>query len=81
MNLFILNMLHLLTSNGPLLVLLFLFIAIEEMCIPLSGKPILLVAAISAGTTHNLSLFMSLIVVGIAGSMLGSSIGFWMGCG
>ncbi len=49
------------------------------MCIPLSGEPILLVAAITAGTTHNLSLFLLLIVVSIAGSMVGGSIGFWMG--
>ena len=79
MNLFIPNILHLLTSNGLLLVPLFLLMAIEEMCIPLSGEAILLIAAISAGTTHNLSLFLLLMVVCIAGSTLGSSISFWMG--
>src|SRR5690349_5832458 len=52
---------------------------IEEMCIPVSGEPLLLVAAISAGTTHNLSVFLLLIFVSLAGSIVGSSIGFWMG--
>lgn len=79
MNLFITNIQHLLTANGPLLMSLFLFMSIEEMCIPLSGEPILLVAAITAGTTHNLSLFLLLTVVSIAGSMVGSIIGFSMG--
>jgi membrane protein DedA with SNARE-associated domain len=79
MNLFITNLLHLLTVNGPMLVSLFLFMVIEEMCIPLSGEPILLVAAITAGTTHNLTLFLVLTVVSLAGSMVGSIIGFSMG--
>lgn len=72
-------MLHLLATYSPWAVSIFLFSGIENMAIPLAGEPVLLIAAITAGTTHNLSLFLLLMVVCIAGSILGSSIGFWMG--
>jgi membrane protein DedA with SNARE-associated domain len=79
LNLFIPNLQHLLTTYGPWAVSIFLFMGMENMCIPVAGEPLLLVAAISAGTTRNLAAFLLVSFVALAGSAVGSSIGFWLG--
>ena len=53
------NLLHLLATYGYWAV--FVFIAIESMGIPFPGETMLLVAAIYAGTTHQL--FLPLVIV------------------
>jgi len=79
LNLFIPNLQHLLTTYGPWAVSIFLFMGMENMCIPVAGEPLLLVAAISAGTSQNLAAFLLMSFVALAGSAVGSSIGFWVG--
>jgi membrane protein DedA with SNARE-associated domain len=79
LNLFIPILQHLLTTYGPWAVSIFLFMGLENMCIPVAGEPLLLVAAISAGATRNLSAFLLVSFVALAGSAVGSSIGFWIG--
>jgi membrane protein DedA with SNARE-associated domain len=71
---------HLLTTYGPWAVSIFLFSGIENMAIPVAGEPLLLAAAIAAGTTHNLPAFLLVSLAALAGSAVGSSIGFWIGC-
>ena len=67
---------HLLATYGYLAVLL--FVAIESTGIPFPGETILLVAAIAAGTTHQLSIAL-VIVAGALGAILGDNLGFWVG--
>jgi membrane protein DedA with SNARE-associated domain len=67
---------HLLATYGYLAVLL--FVAIESTGIPFPGETILLVAAIAAGTTHQLSIAW-VIVAGALGAILGDNLGFWVG--
>ena len=67
---------HLLASYGYLAVLL--FVAIESTGIPFPGETILLVAAIAAGTTHQLSIAL-VIVAAALGAILGDNLGFWVG--
>src|SRR5947209_9869770 len=68
---------HLLATYGYLAVLL--FVAIESTGIPFPGETILLVAAIGAGTTHQLSIAL-VIVATASGAILGDNLGFWVGC-
>ena len=63
---------HLLATYGYLVVLL--FVAIESTGIPFPGETMLLVAAIAAGTTHQLSI--ALVIVAAAS---GAILGFWVG--
>jgi membrane protein DedA with SNARE-associated domain len=67
---------HLLATYGYLAVLL--FVAIESTGIPFPGETILLVAAIAAGKTHQLSIAL-VIVAGALGAILGDNLGFWVG--
>jgi len=55
-----------------------LFIAIESTGIPFPGETMLLIAAIAAGTTHQLSIFL-VIVAAASGAILGDNLGFWVG--
>ena len=56
----------------------FVFIAIESTGIPFPGETMLLVAAIYAGTTHHLSIFL-VIVAAASGAILGDNLGFLLG--
>jgi membrane protein DedA with SNARE-associated domain len=67
---------HLLVTYGYWAVLL--FVAIESTGIPLPGETMLLVAAIYAGTTHQLSIALD-IVAAASGAILGDNLGFWVG--
>ena len=67
---------HLLASYGYLAVLL--FVAIESTGIPFPGETMLLVAALAAGTSHQLSIAL-VIVAGALGAILGDNLGFWVG--
>jgi len=67
---------YLLASYGCLAVLL--FVAIESTGIPFPGETKLLVAAIAAGTTHQLSL-AGVIVAGALWAIVGDNLGFWVG--
>jgi membrane protein DedA with SNARE-associated domain len=67
---------HLLATYGYLAVLL--FVAIESTGIPFPGETMLLVAAIAAGTTHQLSIAW-VIVAAALGAILGDNLGFWLG--
>ena len=66
----------LLTTYGYLAVLV--FVAIESTGIPFPGETMLLVAAVYAGTTHQLSLWL-VIVAAATGAILGDNLGFWAG--
>src|SRR5215471_13836456 len=70
------DLLHFLASYGYFAVLL--FVAIESTGIPFPGETLLLIAAIAAGTTHQLSIFL-VIVAAASGAILGDDLGFWMG--
>jgi len=70
------NLVHLLATYGYWAVLL--FVAIESTGIPFPGETMLLVAAIYAGTTHQLSIPL-IIVAAASGAILGDNIGFWVG--
>lgn len=67
---------HFLMTYGYWAVLL--FVAIESIGIPFPGETMLLVAAIYAGTTHNLSIWL-VILAAASGAILGDNIGFWIG--
>jgi membrane protein DedA with SNARE-associated domain len=56
----------------------FFFVAIESIGIPFPGETILLVAAIDAGKTHQLSIVL-VIVAAACGAIVGDNIGFWIG--
>jgi len=66
----------LLTTYGDFAV--FACIAIESTGIPFPGETMLLVAAIYAGTTHQLSLPL-VIAAAATGAILGDNLGFWAG--
>ncbi len=70
------DLLHLLATYGYWAVLV--FIAIESTGIPFPGETMLLVAAIYAGTTHQLSIPL-VIVAAASGAILGDNLGFWVG--
>src|SRR5260221_2492311 len=73
---FAMNVAHLLATYGYGAV--FLCITIESTGIPFPGETMLLVAAIYAGTTHQLSIPL-IIVAAASGAILGDNIGFWVG--
>src|SRR5260370_12194930 len=70
------DLLRFLATYGYWAVLL--FVAIESTGIPFRGEPMLLVAAIFAGTTHRLSIPL-VIVAAASGAILGDNLGFWVG--
>jgi membrane protein DedA with SNARE-associated domain len=53
-------------------------IALESMGIPLPGETVLIVAAIYAGTTHELSIGL-IIAAAAAGAIVGDNAGYWIG--
>ena len=70
------SLVALLTTYGYWAV--FVGIAIESTGIPFPGETMLLVAAIFAGTTHQLSLAL-VIAAAASGAILGDNLGFWVG--
>ena len=56
----------------------FFFVAIESIGIPFPGETMLLVAAIDAGKTHQLSIVL-VIAAAACGAIIGDNIGFWIG--
>src|SRR5260370_29288698 len=72
------GLVSLLTTYGYWAV--FACIAIESTGIPFPGETMLLVAAIYAGTTHQLSLVL-VIASAASGAILGYNPGFWAGRG
>src|SRR6266581_7967477 len=56
----------------------FLFVGIESIGIPFPGETMLIVAAIFAGKTHQLSIAL-VIVAAACGAIVGDNIGFWIG--
>src|SRR6059058_3562687 len=67
---------HYLATYGYLAV--FIFVAIESTGIPFPGETMLLVAAIYAGRTHQLSIAL-VIVAAVGGAIIGDNIGFLVG--
>ena len=53
-------------------------IALESMGIPLPGETALVLAALYAGTTHNLNI-ATVVFAAAAGAVIGDSAGFWIG--
>jgi membrane protein DedA with SNARE-associated domain len=56
----------------------FVFVAIESIGIPFPGETMLLLAAIDAGQTHQLSIAL-IILAATLGAIIGDNIGFWIG--
>jgi hypothetical protein len=73
---FAINVTPPLATNGDFAVLL--LITIESTGIPFPGKTMLLIAAIAAGTTHQLSIPL-VIVAAASRAILGDNLGFWIG--
>ena len=69
-------MVHFISIYGVWLVAA--FIALESIGIPLPAESALIAAAVFAGTTHDISIWL-LIPVGILGAILGNVVGFWIG--
>src|SRR5438876_11058462 len=67
---------HFLTAYGYWAVLF--FVAIESTGIPFPGETMLLIAAVFAGTTHQLSIPL-VILAAASGAILGDNLGFWVG--
>jgi membrane protein DedA with SNARE-associated domain len=53
-------------------------IALESMGLPLPGEATLIAAAVYAGTTHQLNIWL-VIAAAAAGAILGDNAGFWIG--
>lgn len=70
------NVHHLLSQYGYAAV--FVLVAAESLGIPLPGETILIAAAIYAGSTHRLAVWLIFIVAAIA-AITGDNIGFWIG--
>src|SRR5258708_3397549 len=73
---FAMNVTQLLSTYGDFAVLL--CITIESTGIPFPGETMLLIAAIAAETTHQLSIPL-VIVAAASGAILGDNLGFWIG--
>jgi membrane protein DedA with SNARE-associated domain len=67
---------HLLMTYGYWAV--FVFVTLESTGIPFPGETMLLLAAIYAGTTHQLSLAL-VIAAAASGAILGDNLGYWVG--
>lgn len=70
------NLSQLLAAYGYLAV--FVLVAVESAGIPVPGETMLLTAAVYAGTTHKLQIWL-VIAAAIAGAILGDNAGFWIG--
>src|SRR5271156_3234463 len=70
------ELIHFISSYGYGVVAL--IIALESLGLPLPGETILITAAIYAGRSHNLDIWL---VIGAAalGAIVGSTVGFWIG--
>lgn len=55
-----------------------LAVGIESVGIPFPGETVLLAAAIYAGSTHHLNIFL-VVVAATAGAVMGDNLGFWLG--
>jgi membrane protein DedA with SNARE-associated domain len=53
-------------------------IALESMGLPLPGEAALVIAALYAGTTHNLDI-VAVVAAAAAGAVIGDNVGFWIG--
>ena len=53
-------------------------VGLESMGLPLPGETMLIIAAVYAGTTHQLDISL-VIAAAAAGAILGDNIGFWIG--
>src|SRR5258708_20789639 len=73
---FSMNVTQWLSTYGYWAVLL--FITIESTGIPFPGETMLLIAAIAAGTTHQLAIPWVIVAVA-SGAILGDNLGFWVG--
>ncbi|MBV1700983.1 MAG: DedA family protein [Hyphomicrobiales bacterium] len=73
---FALHVHHLITTYGYLAV--FVVVIGESAGIPLPGETMLVSAAIYAGTTHNLNIWL-IIGVAIIAAILGDNCGYWVG--
>ncbi|MST34674.1 DedA family protein, partial [Acidimicrobiaceae bacterium USS-CC1] len=56
----------------------FVLVGAESLGVPLPGETILIAAAIYAGSTHRLSVWL-IFAVAAAAAILGDNIGFWIG--
>ena len=70
------NLHHLLSQYGYTAV--FILVAVESLGVPLPGETILITAAIYAGSTHRLSVWLIFTVAAIA-AIAGDNIGYWIG--
>src|SRR5260370_6060000 len=70
------NVAQLLATYGYWAVLL--CVTIESTGIPFPGETMLLIAAIAAGTTHQLAIPWVIVAVA-SGAILGDNLGFWVG--
>jgi membrane protein DedA with SNARE-associated domain len=53
-------------------------VAVESMGLPLPGEAVLIAAAVYAGETHHLNIWL-VIIAAAAGAILGDNLGFWIG--
>jgi membrane protein DedA with SNARE-associated domain len=67
---------NLLATYGYLAVLV--FVGIESIGIPFPGETMLITAAIYAGTTHRLEIWL-VIAAAATGAILGDNVGYWIG--
>ncbi len=70
------NVDHLLHHYGYAAV--FVLVAAESLGVPLPGETILIAAAVYAGSTHKLSVWL-IFAVAAAAAIIGDNIGFWIG--
>lgn len=56
----------------------FLIVGLESIGIPLPGETALVTAAVYAGTTHTVNIFL-VIFCAILGAILGDNVGYWIG--
>jgi membrane protein DedA with SNARE-associated domain len=70
------NVQHLLTQYGYAAV--FILVAAESLGVPLPGETILIAAAIYAGSTHRLSVWLIFVLAAVA-AITGDNIGYWIG--
>ena len=55
-----------------------LAVGIESVGIPFPGETVLLTAALYAGSTHHLNIFL-VVAAATAGAIMGDNLGFWLG--
>jgi membrane protein DedA with SNARE-associated domain len=70
------NIHHLLSQYGYAAV--FVLVGAESLGVPLPGETILISAAIYAGSTHHLSVWLIFAVAAVA-AIIGDNIGYWIG--